>query len=95
VLTEVPGLNLYRADACEQQAKDANLRAERVRAQLLSLDVPCININFSPYIACMRSNKAFLSFFNRIQNFTIISQRKILKSIKLSRNNNDDSASNF
>ncbi len=51
-----------RADACEQQAKDANLRAERVRAQLLSLDVPCININFSPYTACMRSNEPFLVF---------------------------------
>ena len=24
-----------RADACEQQAKDANLRAERVRSQVL------------------------------------------------------------
>ncbi len=76
MLTEVPGLNLYRADACEQQAKDANLRAERVRAQLLSLVVTCININFLPTLrAC--DQKRFSCLFSRIKqkNYNYFSKK--------------------
>jgi len=77
------GVNLCRADACEQQAKDANLRAERVRAQLLSLYVLFIN-HFLPFTPCMQAKlqvfgqHAINSIFLKVEFWTI---RKIFKNL--------------
>ncbi len=64
-----------RADACEQQAKDANLRAERVRSQLA---IPLVffyflfktTLNRSSGFCCRPSACAFLYKSDRSFQFS-------------------------